>query len=138
MEFKLAVISTEGCSITAVAYRDSLANELIIFVSYVSRPQYMVSTISIALQASVAYADTSQYSCPRLMYKAVGVFSITTHAYIPLHWGVSKLELGHGVLKSEDCIVTAVAFVTAMVYVGVCLQLAHRLVRNVRRRENQA
>ena len=72
------------------------------------------------------------------MYKAVGVFSIITHAYIPLHWGVSKLEWRHGVLKSEDCIVTAVAFVTAMVYVGVCLQLAHRLVRNVRRRENQA
>ena len=95
-------------------------------------------TISIALQASVAHADTSQHSCPRLMYKAVGVFSITTHEYIRLHWGVSKLEWGHGVLKSEDCIVTAVAFVTAMVYVDVCLQLAHRLVRNVRRRENQA
>ena len=126
----MAIISTAGCSITAVAY--SLAVELIIFVSYVSRPQYML-TISIALQASVAHADTSQHSCPRLMYKAVGVFSITTHAYIPLHWGVSKLEWGHGALKTEDCSVTAVAFVTAMVYVDVCLQLAHRSFRNFRR-----
>ena len=96
-------------------------------------PSYRARTISIALQASVAHADTSQHSCPRLMYKAVGVFSITTHAYIPLHWGVSKLEWGHGALKTEDCSITAVAFVTAMVYVDVCLQLAHRLVRNFRR-----